>query len=410
MKTFPMVTTDQFATEAQRWFKTFARGENVSVLFFPKTDRLRRLQQIIDDPTFSEKTLGKSPRMIFLVFEIGFHNVEDIEDLQVHFAGKLNMSGLSRQPRSFDDWIKYIKENQLQIVIVLPQAERYLTEEGKSILSLLQYLLNQHAPYFLLLSMFEVDVMNPSFVSSLTLFTQLFQNVYYYPLYSEEDAVAFLHYLQRKWNVNLTKSEEKNILAACGGHFWLLKEMVRQKSEQVKEIESEEGLRFRIQSIYGSLLPVEQRVLFKIFTKQKKFSSDEERSLKYLKIMNFLDQDGRCKVGLFKNYVLEKDQGSIRLNLSEGKVFLNQISVQRFFSKQEYRVLKRLLEKAGHIISRDEIATCMWPSNTQNQYSDWAIDQLIARLRRRFGELSLSPGLLQVVRGKGYLLTLQQRE
>jgi DNA-binding response OmpR family regulator len=62
-----------------------------------------------------------------------------------------------------------------------------------------------------------------------------------------------------------------------------------------------------------------------------------------------------------------------------------------------------LLEKNGQTVSRDEIGQALWSDN-QEDYSDWAIDQLIARIRKRLKELSLSPKMVRVVRGKGYIL------
>ncbi len=76
------------------------------------------------------------------------------------------------------------------------------------------------------------------------------------------------------------------------------------------------------------------------------------------------------------------------------------------FSRKELRVFKLLLEHRNSIVSRDEIAQRMWQGNVQEQYSDWAIDQLIARLRKRFVTFFLPSRLISVVRGRGYVLKL----
>jgi OmpR family two-component system bacitracin resistance response regulator BceR len=82
------------------------------------------------------------------------------------------------------------------------------------------------------------------------------------------------------------------------------------------------------------------------------------------------------------------------------------VPLKGFFSRKEYNVLKLLLEQKEKIVSRDAVGATLWPINTEKHYSDWAIDQLIARLRQRLTELSLPPKMIQSVRGKGYKLSI----
>lgn len=51
----------------------------------------------------------------------------------------------------------------------------------------------------------------------------------------------------------------------------------------------------------------------------------------------------------------------------------------------ESRVLNLLQSKAGQICSRDEIAQALWGEQWTQKYSDWMIDTLVYRLRRKIG-------------------------
>ena len=89
-------------------------------------------------------------------------------------------------------------------------------------------------------------------------------------------------------------------------------------------------------------------------------------------------------------------------------VYLNNVPVEKFFSRKEHRVMKLLVEHEGEVMSRNDIASALWPVDTEKEYSDWAIDQIIARVRKRLVHLHISPEILKVIRGKGYLLSLSR--
>ena len=50
---------------------------------------------------------------------------------------------------------------------------------------------------------------------------------------------------------------------------------------------------------------------------------------------------------------------------------------------QEIKLIKLFKSKQNEPVSRDEIAETLWEKGWEDKYSDWAIDKLISRLRKK---------------------------
>lgn len=405
-RSFPLVTTKQYLVEREKWLTEIRRGENVSVMFFPKTDRFRRLHQLIEDKQFLKRFLGEKATYLFQMTDFNVSLVEDKFDIYEHVARQFNLTNLTATPQTFQQWIAYFHQQNIRLVLILPDAEKYLTPENKHILPLLFEVVLDHAPTITVFSFYEVDITCPYYLSTISVLKDLFENIFSYPLYSSEDVFTFVRYLQKKWDMKINPNKEEKVVVSCGGHFWLVKEAVRELLNSGKWSYEEESMRFRLGTIYSSLCASEKSAIEKLITAKKSFTGEEDHSLAYLRKMNFLDRDNNFQIGLFQKYVQTHLQSSIVLGLENSVLTLNHVPLDKFLSRKEYRVLKLLFEHKGEVVSRDAIALRIWPAKTEEHYSDWAIDQLIARLRKRLVELALPSKFIGVVRGRGYHLTL----
>lgn len=76
--------------------------------------------------------------------------------------------------------------------------------------------------------------------------------------------------------------------------------------------------------------------------------------------------------------------------------------VMSTMSATEEQVLAYLRQHPGHIVSRDEVARIVWGDEEwQDKYSDWAIGQLIYRLRKKL-LYSASTETIQTKKGQGF--------
>lgn len=70
-------------------------------------------------------------------------------------------------------------------------------------------------------------------------------------------------------------------------------------------------------------------------------------------------------------------------------------------TKNEYRILRYLVENRGRIVSREEIMECLW--DNESFIDDNTLSVNITRLRNKLEELELKD-LIETRRGQGYIL------
>jgi DNA-binding response OmpR family regulator len=69
------------------------------------------------------------------------------------------------------------------------------------------------------------------------------------------------------------------------------------------------------------------------------------------------------------------------------------------FSRKEFDLLHFLMERAGHVVSRDELMLTVW--NTTFWTSSKTIDVHLGWVRRKLGDDPSQPSLITTVRGAG---------
>lgn len=91
-----------------------------------------------------------------------------------------------------------------------------------------------------------------------------------------------------------------------------------------------------------------------------------------------------------KDFILNTSNNTIEKN---GKIIE--------LTKNEYKILKYLVQNRGKIISREDIMECLWES--ESFIDDNTLTVNITRLRNKLEELELKE-LLETKRGQGYIL------
>ena len=95
----------------------------------------------------------------------------------------------------------------------------------------------------------------------------------------------------------------------------------------------------------------------------------------------------RVRAGLF-----EIDLGSAELRKNGHRVPLQE---------QPFRVLSLLLEHPGEVVTREELQTRIWPSDTYVGF-DEGINTAIRKLRLAFGDSAENPRFIETLPRRGY--------
>ncbi len=405
MTKYQLVITKQYLQQSRKWIEALRHGDSLSILFFRMTDRLRRIQQFLDQYDIRTSS-GSISEFVFLVFDSVLHNpyIEDRMDLHEHLTKQLNYKNSTSPKGTFEEWMDYFKENKLKLVLIIPQAEEYHNVLERNIMQWLRYLVSETA-LISIMSFYEVDITNPAYLTKYPDTAELEQEIMYYPLYDEEDTYGFMQYLEKKWEMKVLPKEKGQIYEQSGGDFWFVKEAIRELRDHGEWSCESEGMQFRLRTLEQLLLPDEQSTLKKIIHGNSAFTPEEKHCLSYFKKMNFIDKRNNCLLKIFADYTRTLQASQTSLVVKNGEIVFNDVPLSGFFSRKEYRVFKKLLEAKEQVLTREQIARAIWPDKTDEHYSDWAIDQIVARLRKRLSQLTLPPEMIKSVRGKGYLFT-----
>ena len=253
----------------------------------------------------------------------------------------------------------------------------------------------------------------------------LLQNVVYVPLLSDNDVDYIMERFSDELSYDFSDREEEVIRDMCGNHPYLLKlgiTAVRNNAENtysVKEIEDLLSHSYSIESVIRGILDVWNESELEVFKKIKNGESlvGEENKIEnnFLKLGLIRNESGRIKFfcKLFEkhieNLVMQEDdyvnKDTLSYDESSRRILYKGKPCDEKFTQQEHMVLQNFLVNIDVIVSRDDIASLLWGEENEDKYSDWAIDQLISKLRKKVSELT-SRGNIITIRGRGYKYTL----
>lgn len=389
-----LVLTKQYSEAKTEWHKTLANGENLSILFPPISDAVRRISQFIEE-------YGNN--FVFLEIDPVNPGIEEISDLESNLLAKAKQIQKYNDIESFENFVDKVTKEKKKIVVTCLLGDMLFNIKSQQYLPLFTKVFFKYNPNVVFLMAFETNIQDSENGKVARYNHLLFQHVTYYPLYKPLDTKVFVNYLINKWSLKIDIKKKNEIIKKCGGYFWLIKEAIREIRDTGAWNQNSEIFSYRLKTIAGSLSQTEYTALTKVLTKSRSLSEEEILSLDYLKKIGIVGSGNKLNTPLLQEEIIKLGSSKRKLVLEKDGIFLNQVPVSKYFSRKEFRVVKLLLAHRGEVVSRDEIAEAIWPMAVEENFSEWAIDQLIKRLRERMSELLIPKTVLKSVRGKGYL-------
>ncbi len=99
-----------------------------------------------------------------------------------------------------------------------------------------------------------------------------------------------------------------------------------------------------------------------------------------------------------------KRSPQLRIDAASKRVWVTGREIEPPLSLAQYRLLVLLYERAGQVVSRDEVVHAVWADEEAEGVSEQAIDALARRLRERIAEADPEHQYVITVRGHGYRL------
>jgi len=252
----------------------------------------------------------------------------------------------------------------------------------------------------------------------------ILQNIVFVPALNEEDTDYMIEHLKNEYSLKLSSHQLNTIREICGGHPYLLRVAFRILAnhfdkhltrDQIRDLFYDNyELRWAGQKIF-EIRNSEEKILLKKIALREQFDKKANKE-----VYEFLTNMGLVKVinkelrpfnklfsrtiqGFEKTELIKKEeeQGDISLDNKTGAITYKGRTVEERFTRQEYSVLAEFLRSPDKLVSRDDVGKILWGKEMYEKYSDWALDQLISKLRKKLKGLDVS-GKLLTIRGKGY--------
>ena len=345
----------------------------------PKSDRFRRISQLVQD-----------------------HNDEDFFLIHIELV--------SEEFAELQDVIEYLRRhiphvNKKPLGCIISNFELLVKEKKYRLIRQLVEL-EEADPRYRFLFFSEVDITAPDIANQFDK-PSVFSNVEYFTLYEVLDRKLFVKYLEHKWNIYFNSILKKKVIVQCGGYLWLIKQALRyvyeHKITDDKKIWKSDEILIPLEIIFSSFSDTEKEVIKKIILKKKITESKELHSLSHLKKLKMICGSS-LSVPLLERYIrtlsLEHD-----VKVTQRSIEVNGVVIDGYLSPKEKKAFRILVERKNEIVSRDIVAKAIWPIDTEEYYSDWAVDRIIARLREKIKSLGMPKEYIKTVRGNGYMFS-----
>jgi len=99
--------------------------------------------------------------------------------------------------------------------------------------------------------------------------------------------------------------------------------------------------------------------------------------------------------------VIDRENQLSQIRLFNQKIYINNKDLTDQFTRLEKILLISLLSQK-QLVKRETIATSLWGDNP-DKYSDWAIDRLVYRIRKKLISLGVDGRILKTVKKKGLI-------
>lgn len=378
-----LVETIQFKNAFNKWESILKLGENICVIFPYLSDRQSRVYQL-------SQLLDKSLYYPISI-NLSMYSLDDAEEFEAHIISLLPQEW---QATSLHACLEKINK---RIVLIVADGETLVDLRNYKVMSFIQNILTSHMGEICSFIAFEQDIYQK--IPSMYSYNKLFQNVFYYPLYDSSDTNLFVRYLCAKWKMKMPSPIRKSIVFACGGSFWLTKEACRNYRDTNVWNTTSEGFYHRL-TLLGQVFSEKEVIVLNSLPYIKSLEKSQE--YKHLKKIGIVTEDNKLRIPLLLPILKSRIRPENLVEIKDGEIFLKGVSLTQVLSPTEFSVLKLFLSEPNTPISRDKIANVIWPNNTEEHYSSWAIDQTIKRLRDRLVSLRLPPTIISSVRGVGY--------
>ncbi len=368
------------------------KRENACILAFYGLS-INRLLRSIENKTllenyFSDKELKKH---IFLYYDCSFGEDLFLEVLEASLSRYSDKQGVLKQ-------IYDLVERDFNITLILNEY-KFKYKKISDYSNLIGEVDKQRTT--LMTVMFPGEYYSQNLIR-FNRSTVISHNLIHFPFLTEEESEKWLKIEARKLNIALNKNEINKIVKFSGGITTFIRNCLRryQKYKNVDQVLKSDELANIVNIFWNIMEPKENMVLKKIV--QRADLSKVKNYINYFKAFNLIDKQNRV-VGKWID-LIQVPKKDLKIILKGKSLYFNNINLNKELSEEELAVLKKLLLSKDKFISKEE-AISIKTKNYTLEYTDWAVDKFVSRLKTKLSTFGLSDDFIKNVWGKGYSLS-----
>ncbi len=238
----------------------------------------------------------------------------------------------------------------------------------------------------------------------------LFDHLIHYPLYSPQDSLQFLSYYSNTWGISFPVPVYEDIIRRCGGYLWILHHVLRTLRDNqtwtVDQALQSPALLPKILAVWNKFSKQEQNLFIQVhrgLIRQEDTLSD---AYIHLLASGFIAyQQEKPVLGMpILEYAIRSEAAMKRIITDDKTIRVNGADISRMFTPQERVFFNALCKSKQTILSREEVAQLIWGIQWEDHYSDWALDRLAFRLRKKLIQAGLPHLRLTAIKKKGFHL------
>lgn len=395
------VTAKTMENLASSWVRFIKFREVGFFIWPPKSNAARRIVQFLHDDSLQKTFDIDSYKTLFIYLDFQEEpnvKVPQLKEMVLHELGR-SLSGNVSLNGSFDmlETLIRLQKKGHEIVFFITGVDEMLRKENmfilKELISIYERL--QNIPVLFFTSTYITPVMKKKLFEK----HALVSNFFYKPIYSTEDSEQFFNFTKSRWHIRVHDNQKSWILENCSGRLGLIKNALRlvrdNPSLTPEELAAHPSMIDRVRAIFDAIPSEVTAVLSEIIKKSYRYKSQDKDVIDYLINVGMIEEHNKTYT-IFPPYLqnapLPNYQTPIRFT-----------DLEVMLTGQERRVFKHLSQSTNTIFSRMSFAELMWESDVDEQYSDWAIDQLVHRIREKL-EKTKAPYELITKKGHGFIL------
>lgn len=251
------------------------------------------------------------------------------------------------------------------------------------------------------------------------------------------------HILSNSEFINYSEKDIDKLFELSGGLMVIVKSIVRDLAihgynlSKIYDLIINEdffedfiNVKFRLDRIQQILTTESQDLLLKIL-ENNKLNPKEEKVKKNFQKMGIIDDNGKIRGIILPAYLSlycsksgghkEQDHNydspsntnqskrktiseSVEIDPISGEIYIGNEPNEQYLSEKELDIVNLFLQNRGNPVSRDDIAEVLWGTSSIQNYSDWAIDKTVSRIRYKL-EDKKPYRIIKTLRSKGFMLT-----